>query len=81
MAFLFRSFKVIDKKAFPFFFLLCRTWPSHTRVLGRGDLEASDTSDVYPLTLDQASQGYKDFDRGAAKKFVIDPHGLLEKAA
>ncbi len=25
--------------------------------------------------------GYKDFDKGAAKKFVIDPHGGLKKAA
>ncbi len=29
------------------------------------------------IPLDQAPQGYKDFDRGAAKKFVLDPHGLL----
>ena len=33
------------------------------------------------ITLDQAPQGYKDFDRGAARKYVIDPHGLLKKAA
>jgi glutathione-independent formaldehyde dehydrogenase len=26
------------------------------------------------ITLDEAPQGYKDFDKGAAKKFVIDPH-------
>src|SRR5881227_2304331 len=26
------------------------------------------------ITLDEGPQGYKDFDRGAAKKFVIDPH-------
>jgi glutathione-independent formaldehyde dehydrogenase len=29
---------------------------------------------VAVITLDQGPQGYKDFDRGAAKKFVIDPH-------
>ncbi|MGO9935646.1 MAG: formaldehyde dehydrogenase, glutathione-independent, partial [Steroidobacteraceae bacterium] len=29
------------------------------------------------ISLDQAPQGYADFDRGVAKKFVIDPHGLL----
>jgi glutathione-independent formaldehyde dehydrogenase len=29
------------------------------------------------IRLDDAPQGYKDFDRGAAKKFVLDPHGLL----
>lgn len=33
------------------------------------------------ISLDQAPQGYVDFDRGAAKKFVIDPHGLVAKAA
>ena len=29
------------------------------------------------ISLDQAPQGYTDFDKGAAKKFVIDPHGLI----
>jgi glutathione-independent formaldehyde dehydrogenase len=33
------------------------------------------------ITLDKAPQGYKDFDKGAAKKFVIDPHGTAKKAA
>jgi glutathione-independent formaldehyde dehydrogenase len=36
---------------------------------------------VTVITLDEAPQGYKDFDRGAAKKFVIDPHSLVSKAA
>jgi len=31
--------------------------------------------------LDDAPKGYQDFDRGAAKKFVLDPHGLLGKSA
>src|SRR3954464_13739692 len=30
---------------------------------------------VQVITLNQAPQGYVDFDKGAAKKFVIDPHG------
>jgi glutathione-independent formaldehyde dehydrogenase len=30
------------------------------------------------ITLDEAPQGYKDFDRGAAKKFVFNPHGLIK---
>ena len=34
---------------------------------------------VTVISLDQAPQGYKDFDKGAAKKFVIDPHGMLKK--
>jgi glutathione-independent formaldehyde dehydrogenase len=29
------------------------------------------------IGLDQAPDGYRDFDQGAAKKFVIDPHGLI----
>ena len=29
------------------------------------------------ITLDEAPQGYKDFDKGAARKFVIDPHSLI----
>jgi len=32
------------------------------------------------ITLDEAPQGYKDFDKGAAKKFVLDPHGDLQGA-
>ncbi|MBN9622632.1 MAG: formaldehyde dehydrogenase, glutathione-independent, partial [Actinobacteria bacterium] len=29
------------------------------------------------IRLDDAPEGYEDFDKGAAKKFVIDPHGLV----
>jgi glutathione-independent formaldehyde dehydrogenase len=32
---------------------------------------------VTVISLDQAPKAYADFDRGVAKKFVIDPHGLL----
>ena len=31
-------------------------------------------TNVQVISLDDAPQGYKDFDQGAAKKFVIDPH-------
>jgi glutathione-independent formaldehyde dehydrogenase len=30
-----------------------------------------------PISLDEAPQGYAEFDSGAAKKYVIDPHGLV----
>jgi hypothetical protein len=51
MAFSFRNFKMIKSKAFPFFFILCRTWPSQTRVLGRGEFGGNQTtSDVYPAS-------------------------------
>ena len=29
------------------------------------------------ISLDEAPQGYKDFDKGAAKKFVINPNGYI----
>jgi glutathione-independent formaldehyde dehydrogenase len=32
---------------------------------------------VEVISLDQAPQGYVDFDKGAAKKFVIDPHKMV----
>jgi glutathione-independent formaldehyde dehydrogenase len=30
------------------------------------------------ISLDEAPKGYEDFDSGAAKKFVLDPHGLVK---
>jgi len=35
---------------------------------------------VTVVKLEQAVQGYKDFDKGAAKKFVLDPHGMVAAA-
>ena len=32
------------------------------------------------ISLDEAPKGYQDFDKGAAKKFVIDPHGSVKAA-
>lgn len=29
------------------------------------------------IKLDQAADAYSEFDKGASKKFVIDPHGLV----
>jgi len=34
---------------------------------------------VHTISLKEAPTGYQDFDKGAAKKFVIDPHGRLRK--
>jgi glutathione-independent formaldehyde dehydrogenase len=36
---------------------------------------------VTVITLDEGPQGYIDFDKGAAKKYVVDPHGMVKKAA
>ena len=32
-----------------------------------------------PIPLDRAPQGYQDFDQGAAKKYVLDPHGMVKR--
>src|SRR5918994_296878 len=32
------------------------------------------------ISLDEAPQGYKDFDKGTAKKYVLDPHSELQGA-
>jgi glutathione-independent formaldehyde dehydrogenase len=32
------------------------------------------------INLDEAPKGYQDFDKGAAKKFVIDPHGMVPRS-
>jgi glutathione-independent formaldehyde dehydrogenase len=29
------------------------------------------------ISLDEAPQGYQDFDKGAAKKYILDPHGMV----
>ncbi|PFG40462.1 glutathione-independent formaldehyde dehydrogenase [Georgenia soli] len=30
-----------------------------------------------PISLDEAPRGYEEFDKGAAKKYVLDPHGMV----
>jgi glutathione-independent formaldehyde dehydrogenase len=32
------------------------------------------------ISLDEAPQGYRDFDQGAARKYVLDPHGVLGRS-
>jgi len=43
----------------------------------RGKLEIAKAVNATVISLDQAPKGYMDFDKGAAKKFVIDPHGMV----
>ncbi|MHA6625406.1 formaldehyde dehydrogenase, glutathione-independent [Pseudonocardia sichuanensis] len=33
------------------------------------------------IPLDDAPRGYQEFDRGAARKYVLDPHGMVPRAA
>jgi glutathione-independent formaldehyde dehydrogenase len=42
-------------------------------------IKIAKATNVTVIALDQAPQGYKDFDRGAAKKFVIDPHSSISR--
>ena len=37
----------------------------------------ADAVNATVITLDEAPEGYKDFDKGAAKKFVLNPNGLI----
>jgi glutathione-independent formaldehyde dehydrogenase len=29
------------------------------------------------IPLEQAPQGYQDFDKGAARKYILDPNGMV----
>ncbi|WP_104493730.1 formaldehyde dehydrogenase, glutathione-independent [Paracoccus denitrificans] len=40
-------------------------------------LPIADIVNATVIPLDQAVAGYESFDRGVAKKFVLDPHGML----
>ena len=40
-------------------------------------IQIAKATNVTVISLDDAPKGYKDFDKGAAKKFVIDTHALI----
>jgi len=40
-------------------------------------IKIAETVGVEVISLDEAPKGYAEFDSGAPKKFVIDPHGML----
>ena len=42
-----------------------------------GKIKVAQATNVTVVKLDDAPQGYKDFDRGAAKKYVLSPHGMV----
>ena len=44
-------------------------------------INIAETVGVEVIALDQAPRGYAEFDAGAPKKFVMDPHGMFMKAA
>ena len=41
-------------------------------------IQIAKATHVQMIKLDDAPKGYVDFDKGAAKKFVIDPHGMVK---
>jgi glutathione-independent formaldehyde dehydrogenase len=43
-------------------------------------IDVANTVGVEVISLDDAPRGYGEFDAGAPKKFVIDPHGMLATA-
>ncbi|HWT24873.1 MAG TPA: formaldehyde dehydrogenase, glutathione-independent [Solirubrobacteraceae bacterium] len=43
---------------------------------GRAEIAKAVNAKV--ISLDEAPQGYKDFDSGVAKKFVLNPHGMIK---
>jgi glutathione-independent formaldehyde dehydrogenase len=47
----------------------------------RDRLPIAEVVNVKVITLDEAPDGYRSFDAGVPNKFVIDPHGLVPKAA
>ncbi|NRA38082.1 MAG: formaldehyde dehydrogenase, glutathione-independent, partial [Planctomycetes bacterium] len=40
-------------------------------------IQIASAVNVQMITLDEAPKGYMDFDKGAAKKFIIDPHSSV----
>ena len=42
-----------------------------------GKATPAEACNVTMISLDESPQGYSDFDKGAARKFVIDPHGSV----
>jgi glutathione-independent formaldehyde dehydrogenase len=42
-----------------------------------GKADISKAVNATTISLDDAPEGYREFDQGAAKKYVIDPHGMV----
>jgi len=40
-------------------------------------IKIADAVNAQVISLDDAPSGYKDFDKGAAKKFILDPHNIV----
>jgi glutathione-independent formaldehyde dehydrogenase len=47
------------------------------RAILHDKVQIADNVNATVIPLDQAPQGYQDFDKGAAKKYILDPHGMV----
>ena len=43
-------------------------------------IQIAKATNVTTISLDDAPKGYKEFDQGAARKYVLDPHGMVPAA-
>jgi glutathione-independent formaldehyde dehydrogenase len=46
-----------------------------------GKAHIADAVNAAVISLDDAPRGYQEFDRGAARKYVLNPHGMIPAAA
>jgi glutathione-independent formaldehyde dehydrogenase len=59
----------------------CPVMRYHRRLMQailRDKIQIAKATNVQMIRLEDAPKGYQDFDKGAAKKFVIDPHGMVK---
>jgi len=49
------------------------------RAILHDKIQIAKAVNVEVISLDEAAKGYRDFDRGVAKKFIIDPHKVIKK--
>src|SRR4029077_7739654 len=51
------------------------------QAMSHDKIQIAKAGNAQVISLDEAPKGYEDFDHGAAKKYIIDPHGSTKKAA
>ncbi|GAA0380544.1 formaldehyde dehydrogenase, glutathione-independent [Microbispora corallina] len=67
-------------KAHSFFTGQCPVMRYHRRLMEailNDRVRIADAVNATVLPLEEARRGYEEFDRGAARKYVLDPHGLI----
>jgi glutathione-independent formaldehyde dehydrogenase len=52
-----------------------------TQAILHDKVQVAKATNATVISLDEAPQGYRDFDKGAARKYVIDPHKSVAAAA